>query len=401
MDTGNARSFASIFRLVRPHVFLDTHVSNGADYAYTLTHLFTQHNKLGGPAGNFLENTLRPGLEQALAEKDWEITPYVNVFNRPPDGGFTQFMDYPRYSTGYAALWNTPGLMVETHMLKPYESRVRGTYELITSLIDLTGTHQEELKKIKGESVASYKAGSYYPFGWEVDSTAFQNLSFLGYQADTVLSAVTGFPRLKYNRQQPVTLKVPYYNQFKNLDSIRIPRGYILPRSWHRIRERLDWNGIAYREFEADSTLRVTRYRIEDYKSYPRPYEGHYLHYQTQIQKEIETIDFQAGDLWIPTDQEGVRYILETLEPQLPDSFFNWNFFDAILQQKEGFSPYVFEDEAAEMLESSESLRANFEAKKKADSVFAQNAYEQLEWLFRQSPHYETAYMHYPVYRID
>ncbi|MGB5405130.1 MAG: hypothetical protein WBN13_14250, partial [Robiginitalea sp.] len=50
MDTGNARTFASIFKMVRPHLFLDTHVSNGADYIYTLTHLFSQHNKLGGPA---------------------------------------------------------------------------------------------------------------------------------------------------------------------------------------------------------------------------------------------------------------------------------------------------------------------------------------------------------------
>ncbi|WP_424497403.1 M14 family zinc carboxypeptidase, partial [Robiginitalea sp.] len=105
MDTGNARTFASIFKMVGPHLFLDTHVSNGADYTYTLTHLFSQHNKLGGAAGDFLEKTLRPGLEKALIEKGWEITPYVNVFNRPPDGGFSQFMDYPRYSTGYAALW--------------------------------------------------------------------------------------------------------------------------------------------------------------------------------------------------------------------------------------------------------------------------------------------------------
>ena len=401
MDTGNARTFASIFKMVRPHLFLDTHVSNGADYTYTLTHLFTQHNKLGGPAGSFLENTLRPGLEKALLDNGWSITPYVNVFNRPPDAGFSQFMDYPRYSTGYAALWNTPGLMVETHMLKPYASRVEGTYELMQRLMSLAETHGDALKKIREVSQDFYRAGKFYPFNWEIDSTAYQDLTFIGYRADTIISSVTGLPRLKYNRQEPVTLKVPYYNEFRNLDSIQIPRAYILPRSWTRIRERLDWNGIEYMEFEADSTLEVTRYRIEDYKTYARPYEGHYPHYQTQIQTEVDTVAFRAGDLWIPTTQEGVRYLLETLEPQLPDSFFNWNFFDPILQQKEGFSPYVFEDTAAEMLRADSALRKAFEMKKAEDSDFSNNAYVQLEWLFLRSPNYESAHMQYPVYRIE
>ena len=401
MDTGNARTFASIFKMVGPHLFLDTHVSNGADYTYTLTHLFSQHNKLGGAAGDFLEKTLRPGLEKALIEKGWEITPYVNVFNRPPDGGFSQFMDYPRYSTGYAALWNTPGLMVETHMLKPYASRVQGTYELMQRLIGLAETHGDSLKILKEVSQDQYRAGMYYPFNWEIDSTAYQNLTFMGYQADTIISSVTGLPRLKYNRQEPVTLNVPYYNQFKNMDSIRIPRAYIVPRSWSRIRERLDWNGIKYMEFEADSTLEVTRYRIEDYKTFSRPYEGHYPHYQTRIHEELETLEFRAGDLWIPTAQEGVRYLLETLEPELPDSFFSWNFFDPILQQKESFSPYVFEDTAAKMLQADSALRIAFEIKKAEDSDFSTNASHQLEWLFQRSPNYEAAHMQYPVYRIE
>jgi hypothetical protein len=401
MDTENARTFAAIFRLVRPHLFLDTHVSNGADYTYTLTHLFTQHNKLGGPAGNFLENTLRPGLEKALNDKGWSITPYVNVFNRPPDAGFSQFMDYPRYSTGYAALWNTPGLMVETHMLKPYASRVEGTYELMRRLIDLSEKHGDSLKILPEVSQVHYRAGEFYPFNWEIDSTAFQDLTFLGYQAETMVSSVTGLPRLKYNRQEPVTLKVPYYNQFRNLDSIKIPRAYILPRAWTHIRERLDWNGIKYFEFKADSTLEVTRYRIKEYETFSRPYEGHYPHYQTQIQKEQASVTFEAGDLWIPTAQDGVRYLLETLEPQLPDSFFNWNFFDPILQQKEHFSPYVFEDTAAEMLKSDPGLRAVFERRKSEDTVFRENAYAQLEWLFKRSPHYEAAHLQYPVYRVE
>ncbi len=101
-DTRNAASFARIYHLVKPDIFVDNHVSNGADYQYTLTHLFTQHNKLGGVLGEFLNREFQPALEKALATNGWDITPYVNVFNRVPESGFSQFMDYPRYSTGYA-----------------------------------------------------------------------------------------------------------------------------------------------------------------------------------------------------------------------------------------------------------------------------------------------------------
>ena len=401
MDTRNARTFARIFQLVRPLLFVDTHVSNGADYTYTLTHLFSQHNKLGGATGTFQETTLRPALETTLAEKGWDITPYVNVFNRPPEGGFSQFMDYPRYSTGYTALWNTPGLMVETHMLKPYQDRVRGTYDLLQSTLQLAGNHADTLKSLRDASLNAYTPASYYPLTWEVDSTNYQTLMFKGFRADTIPSAVTGHPRLKYRQDNPVTSEVRYYNQFRAVDSVRIPEAYVLPRAWNRIRERLDWNGITYQELDRDTTLDVTAYRIEDYQTYTRPYEGHYPHYGTRISSTSRKVRFRAGDLFIPTRQEGVRFLLETLEPQGTDSFFNWNFFDPILQRKEGFSPYVFEEVATALLQSDPGLRAEFNQKKQEDPEFAASGYRQLNWLYERSPHYEAAHMQYPVYRFE
>ena len=155
-DTKNAKAFAELFHLVQPDVFIDNHVSNGADYQYILTHLFTQHNKLGNDLGHFIHKTMQPELEQKLIEKDWDITPYVNVFNRTPESGFSQFMDYPRYSTGYTTLFNTFGMMVETHMLKPYKQRVDGTYELMKSMIEITETHHDEIAELREKCSREY-----------------------------------------------------------------------------------------------------------------------------------------------------------------------------------------------------------------------------------------------------
>ena len=208
VDSKNARSFSEIFHLVNPDIFIDNHVSNGADYQYTLTHLFTQHDKLGGDLGNYLHTTIMPQLETALSSEKWDITPFVNVYNAVPESGFSQFMDYPRYSTGYATLWNTVGLMVETHMLKQYENRVQGTYALMKQMLAVAEKEGATLRKIRRKAFEFSKALTYYPIQWQIDTTRSSILNFKGYEADTILSEVTGLPRLRYDRKRPFTKKV-------------------------------------------------------------------------------------------------------------------------------------------------------------------------------------------------
>jgi hypothetical protein len=87
-DTKNTRTFLEIYHLVQPNLFIDNHVSNRADYQYTLRHLFTQHNKLGGELGSYIHDALMPALQDSLATTNCDITSHVNVFNRKPERGF-------------------------------------------------------------------------------------------------------------------------------------------------------------------------------------------------------------------------------------------------------------------------------------------------------------------------
>ena len=399
-DSKNAQAFTKIFRTLRPALFIDNHVSNGADYQYTLTHLFTQHNKLGGALGNYLHQTFMPALEDSLAQKNWDITPYVNVFNSTPDQGFKQFFDSPRYSTGYTTLFNTLGMMVETHMLKPYKKRVEGTYELMKTFIAIAEKEAEQIKKISRYSKSRYPVGESYPISWKIDSSKTTRLNFKGYTGTLVSSKVTHSNRLKYDRNLPFTKKIAYQNYYLPDKKIRIPESYIVPKSWWRIVELLKLNQIEMVPIKKDTMIEATVYKIENFETVQNPYEGHYLHYNTQVSTKKEQIQVSAGDYRITTQQEGVRYLLETLEPSATDSFFNWNFFDTILQQKEGFSPYVWEDKAFELLENNAALQKEFERKKNKDPLFAKNAYEQLDWIHKQSDHYEKAHLRYPIVKI-
>ncbi len=398
-DTKNAQAFSKIFHITQPDVFIDNHVSNGADYQYTLTHLFTQHNKLGGELGNYLHKELQPQLEKSLQSKQWDITPYVNVWGTTPDKGWVQFMDSPRYSTGYTTLWNTLGMMVETHMLKPYKHRVEGTYELMKSMIDIVEKDGTKIRLLRERTFNKQKELETYPITWKKDTTRFSKFSFKGFEGKFIDSELTGGKRLKYDQNKPFTKEVNYQNFFLPSKKVTIPKAYVLPAGWWNIIDRLKLNQVEVYPLEQDSTITVEVYKIVDYKSRKTPYEGHYLHFETQVEKSKEQITFKKGDIFIPTDQKGLRYIIETLEPETVDSFFNWNFFDTILQQKEGFSPYVWEDKAAEILSKNEQLRLNFLNKKK-DTTFANDWYAQLDWVYKNSKYHEKAYLIYPVYRI-
>ena len=400
MDTKNTATFAEIFHLVAPDVFIDNHVSNGADYQYTLTHLFTQHNKLGGVLGSYLNEEFMPLLEKRLEEVEYDITPYVNVFNRPPDNGFSQFMDHPRYSTGYTTLWNTLGMMVETHMLKSYKKRVEGTYQFMKNVIEIIEKDHNKIKDLRNENIESALRSEEFYFNWTLDTTKTKPLNFKGFEADTITSEITGLPRLHYDRERPFEKVVPYSNEFYPSDTITIPNAYIIKQGWQNVMDRLIANQIEFYELEEDSVLTVEGYRIDQYETYTRPYEGHYPHYNTSIAASTMDISFKKGDYVIPTKQPGIRYLLETLEPESVDSFFNWNFFDTVLQQKEGFSPYVFEDLALTVLSENPDLKERFDQKKTTDQQFAENWYAQLNWIHKNSKYLESAYMQYPIYRL-
>lgn len=398
-DTKNAETFAKIFHLVQPDVFIDNHVSNGADYQYTLTHLFTQHNKLGGELGKYLHEEMHPQLENLLKAKNWDITPYVNVWGTTPDNGWTQFMDSPRYSTGYTTLWNTLGMMVETHMLKPYKQRVEGTYELMKSMVDIIEKDGNKIRLVREKTFENQTKQENYPVQWITDTTRVTKFIFKGFEGKFINSEITGAKRLKYYPNKPYAREINYRNYFSPATQIKVPKAYIIPKEWSRVIDLLAINNVAFKTLEKDSVITAEVYHIKDYQTSKTPFEGHYMHYQTSINRSIEKIDFKKGDIIVSTDQKAFRYLIETLEPEAPDSFFNWNFFDTILQQKEGFSPYVWEDKAFELLAQNEELKANFEEKKK-DSIFVNNWYAQLDWIHKQSYNYEKAHMRYPVYRV-
>jgi hypothetical protein len=149
-----------------------------------------------------------------------------------------------------------------------------------------------------------------------------------------------------------------------------------------------------------DSTIFVGIYKIEEYKSRTNPYEKHHPNYAVKVSQKLDSMHFLKGDYIVEMNQLANRYIIEMLEPTGDDSFFAWNFFDAILQQKEGYSDYRWEDVAAEYLKNNPDLKKKLDEKKKTDTKFASNSSAILDFIYKDSPYYEPVHNRYPVYKI-
>ncbi|HLP14486.1 MAG TPA: hypothetical protein VK177_21325, partial [Flavobacteriales bacterium] len=394
MDSKNAFAFAEIFHKVDPHILVDTHVSNGADYQYTFTYFFTQPDKMSKVTAQVCMN-IDKNFAKKMLDKKIETVPYVNHHEETPLDGIIGFFDSPRYCTGYAALFNCIGITTETHMLKPFDERVKTTHAALWTLLNVCREQREELLKAKMD----YPKGEL-PIKYELDKSQASTILFKGYEPVYATSKVTGNKQLYYDRSKPISKEIPYYTRYKPTQTVKIPNAYVVPQSWKNVIKRLKANEVPMRELKNDTVITVEYYRAKKAAENSRLYEAHYYHGDVEVETVKGQKKFFKGDLIIACKDKYARFLVEVLEPMATDSYFRWNYFDACLQQKEWFSDYVFDKMAEEILSKDQVLKQKLEDKKKADPEWAKDSFAQLLFVYQNSGFYEQTAYEIPVYRI-
>ena len=399
-DTKNTLSFTEIFHLTDPEIFIDNHVSNGADYQHVMTLLTTQYNKLGGTMGQYLHNTFEPALYSLMKKENFDMVPYVNHFGNTVQDGWTGFWDSPRYASGYAALFQCFAFVPETHMLKPYVQRVKATYALLKSFMNYAGENSASIKQARDIERRQTLAAKEFPVQFRLDSTKVSYIEFKGYLAEQKESEVSGLPRLYYNRNLPYTRQIPHFNYYEPVKFVTKPKAYIIPQGWWRVTDRLKANRVEMQQLQRDTIIEVETYRITGYKSSVSAYQMHHPNTNVTVSVKTEARKFRKGDWLIMMNQKANRFLIETLEPYCEDSYFTWNFFDGIFNGQEWYSAYNYEDIAAQYLKADTALQKRLEEKRRQDTTFAKDANAQLTFIFNTSPYNENDYMRYPVYRV-
>jgi hypothetical protein len=401
-DTLTAQVFNRFFTSWDPDVMVDTHTSNGADYSYTMTLIHTQPDKLGGELGGFLRDTMLPAMYAQMAARGWPTCPYVNPVKDSPDHGIADFLETARFSTGYAALHHTIGFMPETHMLKPFKDRYDSMRALVETALDFTVQNAARIQQLRRAAKAAGRTRAEWPIHWVMDEANPGSFRFKGYEAKYKPSLLGGYTRLHYDRNSPWERDIAWYNRFDADITVPAPEAYVIPQAWREAIERLQLNGVQLERVDADRMQTVDYYHIVSVSSRPNAYEGHMFHDDVQLEKRRADVLLRAGDYLVPLAQDAARYVVETLEPLAHDSFFRWGFFNSVLEKKEAYSDYVFEDEAEQLLLNEPELASKFTEWKSANPGLLSNQEAVLDFIFANCAKYrEPEWRRYPVFMLN
>ncbi len=404
LDSRNARSLVGLMAMEQYDLFIDNHTSNGADYQYVLTYFHTRPEKLQ-PGLTDVLMPFEKSLKERLTANQWPTAPYVETMKTIPDSGLFAFYESGRYATGFAALHHTLGYTVETHMLKPFSQRMLGTLAFMEQFL-IAATQpslRSEFSAVRRKYVdfAPKPIGQWMPIQFQLDQTKCTEIDFLGFESGYRPSEISGADRLVYDRSRPWSKKVKYYDRYRSTDSVKVPTAYVVPFAYGDVIQKLKLNKVICKPIPFDTVVSLRVSYITEFKTVNHPYEKHYLHHSIKTRDTVLAVQLRAGDVVVPITSVNAKFVVSVLEPRSADSYFAWNAFDGILMQKEGYSDYVFEDLAADWLKNHPEKRAEFLRKKANDSEFAKDSWGQLNWVYKQSAHYEKTHNLYPVYRID
>jgi len=419
-DAPEMQAMLSLINTWDPLICADLHVTDGADFEPDISIQVEPINQ-GSPELRSSAVQLRDELIDRLAQQGSLPLPFYPdlVETDNPESGFVLTVYSPRFSTGYFAQRNRFTVLVETHSWKPYAKRVEVTRNTIVGLAKLTAEHGAGwLAKAGSADAAACKLGGSiltlgYKSSWrepkaagkEVVATAAAEaelIDFRGYAYTRRHSDISGAKVTEYDPSTPQIWRVPYRNRIEPALIIQAPRvGYIIPRAYaHEIGMRLTRHGITLSPVPQNLENSVLeQFRAARVSFSSQPFEGRMRATLAGEWQTAAALDLGAPALFVPIAQPLARLIVALLEPQAPDSFAAWGFFNACFEQKEQMEPYVAEQIAAGMLASDPQLAEAFARKLEDDAVFRADPAARLEFFCRQHASWDKAMNCYPIYR--
>jgi hypothetical protein len=291
-------------------------------------------------------------------------------------------------------------MLIETHMLKDYRTRVESVYALLVNLMQYFDRNGGTLKQVVQEAdqvTATSLAGNWLPLRYRAtDDTVMTE--FLGIDFSFRESEILGKEIVVWG-DQPVTYEVPVYYNNQPCDSVLVPAAYLIPQEWQEQIEIVELHGVEVDRLSRPIALEIESYRFTETEWVEQPYESHHrMKFETQPYRE--TREFPVGTAVVFTGQRAGRAAVHLLEPKAPDSFVSWGFFDSIFERKEYVEDYVIDAIAREMLADDPQLRAEFESRLESDSSFAASPRERLMFFYERTPYYDQQVNVYPVARV-
>ena len=419
-DAPEMRAMLGLVRAWDPLVCADLHVTDGADFQPDIS-LQAEPINQGDERLCSAGRELRDALIAKLARSGSSPLPFYPDLAKTDDpaSGFLLTVYSPRFSTGYFPQRNRFTVLVETHSWKDYATRVRVTRNTIVGLTELVAAHGALWRELARQAdVAAARLGGTevaldYGSGWRepaggdrahvAGADGAEMIDFKGYAYTREVSPISGEAVTVYDSGRPQIWRVPFRAHVSPSLVVKAPLGgYVVPAAWAAdIGGRLALHGIHCEPVRAASErVRVEAFRASSVQFAAAPFEGR-MRASLTGSWQREPQDICAGALFVPIAQAGARLVMHLLEPQAPDSFAAWGFFNACFEEKEYLEPYVADQIARAMLAQNPPLEQEFNRRLSADAVFAASPRARLEFFLRRHASWDSHLNLYPVFRVD
>lgn len=404
-DAKETRDWLKLYNEWLPEFFIDCHTTDGADYQYVITYGLETNGNCDEGLSKWQKDIYLNQITPMMIKSGNPIFPYV-MFRiwHDPRSGLRSGATPPMLSQGYTIARNRPGMLIETHMLKGYKTRVEGTYKMIESTLKVLNVEYLNLQKLIKTADDYCSSDDFRKKQFALNFKNSMNdsimVDYLGVEYTVEKSDMTGGEWFKYNNKKPTIFKIPYFNKVFATDSTLLPKAYIIGPEWSDVIERIKIHGIKTEELQEPQTMKVQSYRFKNMKWGETSYEGRQqlTTFDMEAIEEIRT--YPVGSVIIPMNQATAKIIACILEPKANGSFVSWGFFNTIFEQKEYTESYVMETMARQMMLDNPELKKEFELKKATDTEFAKDPREILNWFYSKSPYWDNRLNVYPVGRI-
>ncbi len=406
-DAPEIRDWLKLWQRWLPDFFVDVHTTNGADYQYDLTWYTEDPHKLDPAVAAWQRHIIVDEAMPAYEKRGHLESIYLDFKDgRDPRKGLANFGSGPRFSTGYVALQNRPALLIETHMLKPYDNRVRATYDLVEILLEKIGRDPQALLAATRQAdqhvvARASDAKAQVALSYKLDPTPTP-FEFKSFEFSQTHSDISDSVWIQYDPSKPKSYAIENWNSLLPDLSITAPAAYVIPAQWTAIIDKLDAHGVSYTRLTQPQKIKAEAYQLDQPKWSSQPFEGHLMLRDFAQSTVTREVTLPTGSVIVPLNQRSANVAINLLEPQAPDSLLRWGFLNAIFEPKEYGEPRVVEKLAREMIAKNPALKAEFDKKLHDDPAFAKDSSARLSFFFQRSPWYSVQEVGaYPVLRLD
>ena len=286
-----------------PHLFIDTHTTNGSYHQYIVTYEGPK-NPAGDPrVEGFMRQTFFPAVTAAFEKRPGMKAFYYGNFNRD----HTQWTSYPaegRYGTTYVGLRNRLSVLSEAYSHAPYKTRVLATRDFVLDCLQTAADKKAEIVKLLAQTrPAALGRGRDTGESTETVSVPIRSRA----KASDAPVTVLGFVERDENGRRvktdtPKEYALQLMNRFEATESVTRPIAYLVPPSASEAIANLKRHGLELQELREDIELDVEIYKIDEIEKSARRIEGHNMvELKTTSRREARKVP--AGTLMVRTAQ--------------------------------------------------------------------------------------------------